>query len=307
MTAYIIRRLAAVVVLIFAVSILVFLILRLIPGDPVLALLGTQATSQQQVNELRHSLGLDLPLPLQYLHWLNGVIHGNLGYSYAQSLPVTTMIGENFPYTLQLTVAGLTLSVLLGGALGILAAIKRNTFIDTAAMSVALTGLSVPSFWLGLLLITVFGVFLHWFQVFGGTSLKGLILPTVALGVGGAGSIARFVRSNMVETFRQQYVVTAKSKGVRPYRVLTKHVLRNSIIPVLTIMGLQFGNLLSGTVVIETVFSRPGIGRLLVDAILSKDYLTVQGVVLIIAVLYALVNLAVDLLYPLLDPRIALD
>lgn len=307
MTAYILRRLAALAILIFAVSVLVFLILRLIPGDPVMNLLGAQAASQQQITTLRHTLGLDLPLPVQYLRWMGGVLHGNLGFSYSQNLPVSILIGQNFPYTIQLTLAGLSLSVILGFVLGVLAAVKRSTYLDSLSMGIALTGLSVPSFWLGLVLITVFAVQLHWFQVFGGTSLKGLILPAVALGVGGAGSIARFVRSNMVETFRQQYVVTARSKGVGPWRVLTKHVLRNSIIPVLTIMGLQFGNLLSGTVVIETVFSRPGIGRLLVNSILAKDYLTVQGVVLLIAVLYALVNLAVDLLYPLIDPRIALD
>lgn len=307
MTAYIARRLVAVIILMFAVSVLVFLILRLIPGDPVMNLLGGQAASQQQITLLRHTLGLDLPLPMQYLKWIGGVLHGDLGFSYSQNLPVATLIGQNFPYTIQLTVAGLSISVVLGFALGVLAAVKRSQFLDSLSMGVALTGLSVPSFWLGLLLITVFAVQLHWFQVFGGTSLKGLVLPAVALGVGGAGSIARFVRSNMVETFRQQYVVTARSKGVKQFQVLTRHVLRNSIIPVLTIMGLQFGNLLSGTVVIETVFSRPGIGRLLVNSILAKDYLTVQGVVLLIAVLYALVNLAVDLLYPLIDPRIALD
>lgn len=305
MAAYLARRLAAVVVLAFGISILVFLIIRLIPGDPVLAMLGTNAGSTTEINRLHKELGLNLPLPVQYLNWIGGVVHGDFGYSYSQNVPVSQLIDQNFPYTLELTAAGLGLSILIGVILGVIAAVKRNTIVDTIAMGIALIGLSMPSFWLGLLLISLFAVTLRWFAVFGGTSLNGLVLPAVALGISGAGFTARFVRSSVIDAMRQQYVTTARSKGLQARLVLRRHVLRNAILPVLTIIGLQFGNLLSGTVVIETVFSRPGIGRLLVDSILSKDYLTVQGVVLIIAILYALTNLLVDLLYPVVDPRIA--
>jgi ABC-type dipeptide/oligopeptide/nickel transport system permease component len=303
-TAYITRRLIAVAVLAVAVSIFVFLILHLIPGDPAVALLGTNAGSADLVNRLHREMGLDLPLPVQYLHWLGGLVRGNLGYSFAQSLPVANLLAQNFPYTLQLTFSGLVLSLLFGGVLGVLAALKRHSFLDTGVMILALVGLSMPSFWLGLLFISLFSVTLRWFAVFGGTSLAGLVLPSVALGISGGGVIARFVRSNMIEAMGQHYVATARSKGLSTGRILRRHVIRNAILPVVTVVGLQFGNLLSGTVVIETVFSRPGIGRLLVNSILAKDYLTVQAIILFIALLYAFTNLLIDLLYPLIDPRI---
>ena len=304
MTAYITRRLIAIAVLAAAVSIFVFLILHLIPGDPAVALLGTNAGSADLVNRLHREMGLDLPLPVQYLHWLGGLVRGNLGYSFAQSLPVAHLIAQNFPYTLQLTVSGLFLSLLFGGVLGVLAALKRHSFLDTGVMILALVGLSMPSFWLGLLFISLFSVTLRWFAVFGGTSLAGLVLPSVALGISGGGVIARFVRSNMIEAMGQPYIATARSKGLSAGRILRRHVIRNAILPVVTVVGLQFGKLLSGTVVIETVFSRPGIGRLLVNSILAKDYLTVQAIILFIALLYAFTNLLIDLLYPLIDPRI---
>ena len=303
-TAYITRRLIAVAVLAAAVSIFVFLILHLIPGDPAVALLGTNAGSADLVNRLHREMGLDLPLPVQYLHWLSGLVRGNLGYSFVQSLPVANLIAQNFPYTLQLTFSGLFLSLLFGGVLGVLAALKRHSFLDTGVMVLALVGLSMPSFWLGLLFISLFSVTLRWFAVFGGTSLSGLVLPSVTLGISGGGVIARFVRSNMIEAMGQHYVATARSKGLSTGRILRRHVIRNAILPVVTVVGLQFGNLLSGTVVIETVFSRPGIGRLLVNSILAKDYLTVQAIILFIALLYAFTNLLIDLLYPLIDPRI---
>jgi ABC-type dipeptide/oligopeptide/nickel transport system permease component len=302
---YIAQRLAAVVLLAFGISVLVFLIIRLIPGDPAIVLLGTNAGDPALVHRLHHQLGLDEPIPVQYVHWIAGVVRGDFGYSYGQELPVRTLIADNFPYTLQLTIAGLGLSIILGVVLGVLAALYRTTLIDTLSMGLALVSLSIPSFWLGLLLLILFSVNLHWFAVFGGTSLNGLVLPAVALAFSGAGFTARFVRSSIIEAKRRQYVTTARSKGLTGQRVLLRHVMRNAILPVLTVVGLQFGSLLSGTVVIETVFSRPGIGRLLVNAILAKDYLTVQAIVLLVAILYALTNLAVDLLYPILDPRIA--
>lgn len=305
MTTYLIRRLLAVALLLFGMTILVFLILRLIPGDPAVVMLGTNAGSQALVRNLHHQLGLDLPWPVQYIRWLKGLFRGDLGYSYDQGLPVTTLIADNFPYTAQLAVVGLGLSVIGGIVIGVVAALYRKTVLDTLLMGFALIGTSIPIFWTGLLLILVFSVQLHWFNVFSGTSLKGLVLPVVSLGIGGAGFTARFVRSAVIDSLRQHFVTTARSKGLPSRRVIERHVLRNSVLPVLTIVGLQFGNLLGGAVIVETVFSRPGIGRVLVEAILNKDYLVVQGVVLLIALLYILANLAVDLLYPVFDPRIS--
>lgn len=279
--------------------------IHLTPGDPAVAMLGGTAASRAEIDALHRELGFDLPLPVQYLRWMGGVLTGNLGYSYAQSTPVIDLIKQNFPYTFQLALASLAFSTIAGSGLGVLAAIKRNTAVDSLVMALAQLGTGLPSFWLGLLLISFFSVRLGWFPVFGGSSWNGLVLPALALGLGGAGFTARFARSSVVDVMHQQYVITARAKGLTRLRVLLKHVFRNALLPLLTIIGLQFGNLLSGAVVVETVFSRPGIGRLLVTSVLAKDYLTVQGIVLMMAILYALVNLFVDILYPLIDPRIA--
>ena len=305
MTRYILRRLAAIGALAFGISVLVFLIIRLIPGDPAIALLGTNAGDSELVARLHHQLGLDEPMYLQYAHWMGRVLHGDFGYSYGNQQSVSSLLAPNFPATIQLTVAGLALSLLIGGMLGIVAAFRRNRNADIVSMGVSLTFMSIPSFWLGLLLILLFAVEIPWFDVVGGTTLKGLVLPAVTLALGSIGLNARFVRSSVIAAQGQRHVITARAKGISRGRVFLKHVLRNALLPILTIVGLQFGQLLSGTMIVETVFSRPGIGRLLVQAILAKDYLTVQAVVLIIAVIYALTNFAVDLLYPVLDPRVA--
>jgi ABC-type dipeptide/oligopeptide/nickel transport system permease component len=303
-TTFVVRRLIALVFLAFGMSIISFLIIHLIPCDPVVAMLSGNSGSTSMIHRLHHELGLDQPLPIQYVTWVGNLLHGNLGYSYASNVPVTTLLGQNAPYTAQLAVAGLIIALVLGVVLGVIAAIYHNTIIDTISMSIALVGLSVPSFWLGLLFISLFSVTLRWFAVFGGTTLSGLVLPAITIGIGGAGFTARFVRSRVLDAMHMQYVVTARAKGLTRYGVLTRHVLRNSILPLLTIIGLEAGNLLSGAVVVETVFSRPGIGRLLVNSILNKDYLTVQSLILLIALVYAITNLIVDLLYPVADPRI---
>lgn len=304
MNRYLLRRLLAIVALSFGISVVVFLIIRLIPGDPAIALLGTNAGDPALVARLHHQLGLDQPIAVQYLRWIGNVLHGNFGYSYGNQQSVSSLLAANFPPTIQLTFAGLGLSLTLGAIIGVAAALRRNSAVDTAAMGIALACLSIPSFWLGLLLILFFAVKLPWFNVVGGTSLSGLVLPAITLALGSAGFNARFVRSSIIQAERQRHVLTARAKGITRVAVFRRHVLRNALLPLATIVGLQFGQLLSGTVIVETVFSRPGIGRLLVQAILSKDYLTVQAVVLIIAILYALTNFAVDLLYPVLDPRI---
>ncbi|MCQ8783094.1 ABC transporter permease [Mangrovibrevibacter kandeliae] len=304
MRAYLLQRLIAIVALAFGVSVLVFLMIRLIPGDPAIALLGTNAGDAELVDRLHHQLGLDQPLVTQYLRWMGGVLRGDFGYSYGNQQSVSSLIAANFPATLQLTLAGLVLSVGIGFLLGAFAAVRRNRAADTVTMGIALTAMSIPSFWLGLLLILLFAVTLPWFDVVGGTSWKGLVLPAVTLALGTIGFNARFVRSSIIAAQVQRHVVTARAKGITRAQVFLRHVLRNALLPILTIVGIQFGQLLSGTVIVETVFSRPGIGRLLVQAILAKDYLTVQAVVLIVAILYALINFIVDLLYPIFDPRI---
>lgn len=305
MTGYVLQRTAAILALAFGISVLVFLIIRLIPGDPAIALLGTNAGDSALVARLHHQLGLDQPIAVQYLGWIGRVLRGDLGYSYGNQQTVSSMLAANFPATIQLTVAGLALSLVFGGAIGVVAALRRNRNADLLAMGAALAFMSVPSFWLGLLLILLFAVQLPWFDVVGGTSLKGLVLPAVTLALGGIGFNARFVRSSIIAAQGQKHVLTARAKGLGRARVFIRHVLRNALLPILTITGLQVGQLLSGTVIVETVFSRPGVGRLLVQAILAKDYLVVQAVVLIISILYALTNFAVDLLYPVLDPRVA--
>ena len=304
MTTYFLRRLASIVGLAFGISVLVFLIIRLIPGDPALALLGTNAGDPSLVARLHQQLGLDEPIPVQYMHWISNVLGGDFGYSYGNQQSVTSLLTANFPATIQLTIAGLALSLFFGSIIGVVAALRRNRAPDTVAMGIALTCMSIPSFWLGLLLILLFAVQLPIFDVVGGTSLKGLVLPAVTLALGSIGFNARFVRSSVINAQQQNHVITAQAKGITAVQVFRRHVLRNALLPILTIVGLQIGQLISGVVIVETVFSRPGIGRLLVQAILSKDYLTVQAVVLIIAVLYALTNFVVDLLYPVLDPRV---
>jgi ABC-type dipeptide/oligopeptide/nickel transport system permease component len=304
MSGYVIRRLAAIGALAFGITLLVFLIIRLIPGDPAIVMLGTNAGDPALIERLHRQLGLDRSIPAQYLVWLGNVVRGDFGYSYGQQQSVASLIAENMPATMQLTAASLSLSLLLGSVTGVAAAVRRNQVVDTAAMGVALAFMSIPSFWLGLLLILTFAVELPWFDVVGGTSLKGLVLPAATLALGSAGFNARFVRSSVVQAQTQRYVLTARAKGLQRGQVFRRHVLRNSLLPILTVAGLQVGQLLSGTVIVETVFSRPGIGRLLVQAILAKDYLTVQAVVLIISIVYALCNFVVDILYPVLDPRV---
>ena len=305
MIGYVARRLVSIVCLAVGISILIFLMIRLIPGDPAIALLGTNAGDPALVARLHRQLGLDMPIWTQYVLWAGRVLHGDFGYSFGYQQSVASLITANFPATLQLTLAGLALSLLFGGVLGIIAALRRNRPADLVTMGASLALMSMPSFWMGLLLILLFAVELPWFDVVGGDSLKGLVLPAATLALGSIGFNARFVRSSVIAARVQRHVITARAKGLPQRQVFTRHVLRNALLPIVTMMGLQFGQLLSGAIIVETVFSRPGLGRLLVQAILSKDYLTAQAVVLIVAVLYAFINFVVDLTYPLLDPRIA--
>ncbi len=304
MYAYIARRMLATVPVLFGVSLLVFMMLHLVPGDPVKIMLSEFQTNPEQIKTLRAQLHLDDPLPVQYGRFVWNALQGDLGYSIRLKQPVTGIIMDNLPATLELTVAGLLFSAIFGTTLGVLAAIKQHSWLDALSMGVALIGVAMPSFWLGLLLIFAFSLRFQIFPATGGGDLKHLVLPALTLGLSAAAIIARLTRSSMLEVMHNEYVTTARAKGLREFHVVVRHALRNALIPVITIFGLQFGQLLAGTVVIETVFGRPGIGRLIVDAILAKDFPVVQGVVLIVAVGYVIANLLVDMAYAVLDPRI---
>jgi peptide/nickel transport system permease protein len=307
MYAYFARRVLSTIPVVFGVTLLVFSMLHLVPGDPVKIMLGEFQASPAQIAKLQSQLHLDEPLPQQFGRYLWNALHGDLGRSIRSNKPVTQEIKDNLPSTLQLAIAGLLVAVLIGIPLGVLAAVKQYSWLDASSMLTALVGISMPSFWLGLLLIFAFSLKFRIFPATGGGDFRHLVLPAVTLGLGASAIIARLTRSSMLEVLRNEYVTTARAKGLRESRVIIRHALKNALIPVVTIFGLQFGQLLAGTVVIETVFARPGIGRLIVDAILNKDFPLVQGIVLVIAISYVVVNLIVDLLYAFLDPRIRYD
>jgi peptide/nickel transport system permease protein len=286
------------------VSVVVFSIVHLLPGDPVLAILSGANATPEQERELRAQLRLDDPLPLQYVRFVTRAVVGDFGRSIFTRRPVIQEIAEQLPSTLELAATAIVIASVVGLALGLLAAVWHNTWIDRAAMLVALGGVSMPSFWLGLLLIFVFSLHLGWFPATGGGDLPHLILPAVTLGMIAAAIIARLTRSSMLEVLGQDYVRTARAKGLGGFAVVVRHALKNALIPIITIFGLQFGNLLAGAVIVETVFSRPGLGRLIVGGILNKDFPLVQGTVLFVATVYVLINLLVDLAYAYADPRI---
>jgi len=278
--------------------------LFLVPGDPVKMMLAEFVTNPDQVAQMRAQLHLDEPILKQYGRFVTSAVRGDLGTSIRSRRPVTTEIGENLSSTAQLSLAAMLVAIGLGIPLGLLAALSRNSWLDVASMGTALLGVSMPSFWLGLLLIFVFSLHLAWFPATGGGDLHHLVLPAVTLGMIAAAIIARLTRSSMLEVLGQDYVRTARAKGLGGFSVVVRHALKNALIPIITIFGLQFGNLLAGAVIVETVFSRPGLGRLIVGGILNKDFPLVQGVVLFVATIYVLINLLVDVAYAYADPRI---
>lgn len=304
MYAFIARRLLATIPVLLGVSLAVFLMLQLVPGDPAALMLSEFQTTPDQIARLRAQLHLNDPLPVQFGRFVWNASHGDLGYSVRSKRPVAAEIRDNLPSTLQLAIAGLLIAALMGTVLGVLAAVRQHTWVDAGSMVLALAGVSMPSFWLGFLIIFVFSLRINLFPATGGGDLRHLVMPAVTLGLGAAAIIARLTRSSMLEVLKQEYMTTARAKGLRDRRVILAHGLRNALIPVVTVFGLQFGQLLAGTVVIETVFGRPGIGRLIVDAILAKDFPMIQGIVLFIAISYVIVNLIVDIVYGFLDPRI---
>jgi ABC-type dipeptide/oligopeptide/nickel transport system permease component len=297
------RRLALTIPVLLGVATLVFSLIHLIPGDPAQAMLG-DAAPQQDVDELRRRLGLDRPLLEQYGVFLGGIVRGDLGTSLRTGEPVTSQILERMPATIELAGAAMLIALGVSIPLGIAAAVWRGTAVDYTAMTVALTGISVPNFWLGPLLAIVFSIELGWLPVSGRGTIAHLVLPAISLGAGLAAILARMTRATLLEELREQYVVAARARGVSRVRAVLRHAFRNSLIPIVTLVGLQFGAVLTGAVITETVFSWPGIGRLLVQSIGFRDYPIVQGCILLIAVAYVGVNLLTDLVYGVLDPRI---
>lgn len=304
MGTYILKRLLAAIPILIGISALVFFSLKLVPGDPLSAITGDAVIGKEEADRLREQYGLNDPLHVQYLRFVGRAIQGDLGRSLQFKRPVIDEIGAQLPATLQLTAAAMLIALTVGLGLGILAAIRPHSLLDALTMGVAMAGVSFPSFWVGLMLLLIFSLALGWLPATGTEGIERLIMPAATLGLGAAAIIARLTRSSLLEVLQQQYIVTARAKGLSFVKVVFRHALRNALIPVVTIVGLQFGNLLAGAVVIETVFSRQGIGRLLVTAILGRDFPLVQGVILFVASVYVVVNLLVDLSYALIDPRI---
>jgi ABC-type dipeptide/oligopeptide/nickel transport system permease component len=305
MLRYILRRLVLTIPVLFGVSIAVFSMMHLIPGDPALALLrGQPEVTDADIQRVRDQFGLNDPLPKQYFKWVSNAVRGDFGDSVQTRRPVLFDIKTQAASTIKLALAAMVLAVFIGTLLGTISALYKNTWVDTLAMLGALFGVSMPTFWFGLILIYVFAFKLGWLPAVGDTGFKALILPAVALGMDFAAVTARLVRANLIEVMVSDYIKTARAKGLTEHIIVTRHALKNAIIPSITIVGLQFGTLLAGAVVVETVFARQGIGRLLLSSIIGKDLPTVQAIVLLAATTYLIVNLLVDLSYAYLDPRI---
>lgn len=309
-----VRRLIETIPVLLLMSMLVFSLTLLLPGDPVVGMLGpAAAVDNEAVERLRAELRLDDPIPVQYLTWLGNVLQGDLGRSISTKQPVAQAFAQRIPVTAILAVYALTISVAIAVPLGILAAVKRGTGWDLAASAISVFGLAVPGFWLAILMIMLFGVRLKWLPASGYVSpledplgtLRYLLMPAVALGAAGAGILTRQLRSSLLEVLREDYVLTARAKGLHDRTVITRHALRNAFIPFVTVLGLNLGGLFGGSLIIESIFLVPGVGSLLVQAIFTRDFPVVQAGTLIVAVIVVLVNLGVDVLYGLLDPRIA--
>ncbi len=307
MLKYIRTRLVLAIPTIVLTSGIVFVMLFLIPGDPASIYIGEQTATPERLDEIRHMMGLDRPIYVQYADFAWKALHGDLSRSLQTNRAVTAEIATRFPNTIELALAAMLLAALLGFGLGLLSALRRNSLLDTVSMVVALVGVSVPVFWLALLLIMLFAVRLEWLPATSQSGLRDLVLPSVSLALLSAATVARLVRSSVLEVLRLDYLTTARAKGLRGSAVVFRHALPNAVIPVITAMGLQFGSLLSGAVITETVFARPGLGKLVVDSIQSKDLPTVQGVVLVLALIYIGMNLLVDVSYAFIDPRIRFE
>jgi peptide/nickel transport system permease protein len=317
---YIINRLLQLIPVLFLVSVIVFCIIQLIPGDPLLVMLGVDAEegarySEVQYVALQHELGLDQPIYVQYFNWVKKVLHGDLGLSLQSRRPVLDILLERYPATIYLAFTAFLTAVFIALPAGMIAAMKQNTAVDYAAMGYAMWGLAIPNFWLALMLILLFSLKLGWLPSIGYASpfeapfrfLQHIFLPAIVLGTSMAASVTRYMRAEMLEQLNQDYVRTARAKGLPPGKVMIRHAAKNSLIAVVTVLGLDIARLLGGSTIVETVFTWPGVASLLLEGIYSRDYPIVQGAVLIIALTYVMINLVVDILYKWLDPRIQLE
>jgi len=312
LTNYILKRILALIPVMFIVGIFVFFIIHLIPGNPAAMMLGPEATPEE-IDAFSRSMGLDRPIPIQFVEWISNVIKGDFGMSlFFQGQQVTKVVFEHFKVTLTLTVLGVILAIILGIITGVIAAINHNNLLDRIIMVITSAGVSIPNFWLGLMLVLFFSIRLSILPPAGfkplsaglGESLRYLILPAITLAFGQTSLIARMTRSNMLEVLRSDYVRTAKAKGLSELMVNYKHALKNVLIPVITIIGLSFANLMGGAVVTEQIFNIPGVGRLLIKSVFTRDYPVIEGIVLYIAAMWVIINLVTDVLYVIIDPRI---
>lgn len=299
----VVRRLLLLPVMLVAISLVTFTMIHLVPGDPIQVLLGQNPTGAD-AGLMRHELGLDRPLPVQYLQYLGNILHGNLGTSIRSRRPVLAEIGDRLPATLELTLSAMALALVVGVGAGTLAAASRSRMLRGLLVILSTLSLSLPTFWTGLLLIDLFALNLRWFPVLSSTTLRGTVLPAVTLALPAAAVLARITHAGMDDVLRQDYIRTARAKGLTTARVMVRHALRNAIVVVLTIAGLQFGALLAGSVIVESVFSRPGLGSFVVNAIIGRDYPAIQGAILVFALLYVGINTLLDLAYGWIDPRI---
>lgn len=315
MLRYLVRRLLSLLPVFFLMTIIVFLLIRLVPGDPIDVMYGSEGMDEARRAVLTRDLGLDQPVIVQYIKWLGRALSGDLGRSYRAQMPVLDLILQRLPATIFLSLAALFFSVILAIPLGIISAVKRNTWADFGSMVFAIFGISLPQFWSGILLVLIFSIWLKWLPSIGyvsplenfGEFISHLILPSITLGWSLAGTTTRLTRSSLLEELSRDYVRTARGKGLSERIVLWGHALRNALIPIITMIGLQLAFLIGGAVIVEVVFAWPGIGLLVVDSIFARDYPVVQGIILIIAVMVVLVNILVDIVYTVLDPRIRLS
>jgi len=306
MLQYVIKRLLSTLPVLLGISLLLFFMLRMLPGDPAQVLAG-QMASPEDIKIIRQQLGLERPIFVQYGLFLSRLVRFDLGRSARTQHPVIKEVWARLPNTMMLAVAAITLACLFGIPAGIISAVRPYTWIDYLFTSMALFGISMPVFWLGLMLVVVFSLILHWLPAGGTGSWKHIVLPSFTLAAFVVAFITRMTRASMIEALSQDYTTTARSKGLKEEVVIVKHALKNALIPIITVVGLQFGLLLGGAVLTETVFAWPGIGRLIVDSILARDYPVIQGTILIFGLLYILVNLVVDMIYAFIDPRIRYD
>lgn len=306
MLGYVVSRLLQMIPTLFGVTLLVFMLIFLVPGDPA-RLMAPEAASAEEVEQLRISLGLDRPVLVQYVTWVSGVVQGDWGTSLYRRAPVLPQLMRRLPATLELVLASVAFSVLIAVPLGVVSALRRNSVVDNVARVFTLFGLAMPNFWVGIMTILVFAYYLRWFPATGRGSWQHLVLPAVTLGAGMMAEMARVMRSTMLEVINSEYVRTARSKGLHERVVVYKHALRNALIGVITIIGLQLGGRLSGAVVVEQVFAYPGVGRLAYQSMVQQDVPLIMGSLLLFAVLFLVINLVVDVLYSVVDPRISYD